>query len=175
MSTPRLRVLRAALVLPVPLVVLLALARPQPAAPGAPAPEAPAPEARRLARGHADTFAFFNEGRAQTDSGRSLFATDFFKPPPPPPTPPAPPKPAPPPPKLVAASYRGFAAFPSGAASIAYLAVDDRVVTLSPGDPVAEGWKLLSFDADSAELARDEARFTLPFNKPVKLPALPVK
>ncbi len=166
-----MRVLRAALLLPVPLVVLVALARPPAATPPpAPAPAA-APEPTRLARAHATTFAFFNEGRAQTDSGRDLFATDFFKPPPPPPPPPTPPKPAPPPPKLVEASYRGFAAFPSGAASIAYLAIDGRVLTLSPGDPVAEGWKLLSFDADSAQLARDEARFTLPFNKPVKLPA----
>jgi len=175
MSSPRLRVLRAAFVLPVPLVVLLALARPHPAAPATPAPANPAPEPALLARAHADTFAFFDEGRAQTDPGRSLFATDFFKPPPPPPAPPSPPKPPPPPPKLVSASYRGFAAFPSGAASVAYLSVDGRVVTLSPGDPVAEGWKLLSFDADAAELARDEARFRLPFNKPVSLPAKPAQ
>ena len=171
MSSARLRVLRAALLLPVPLVVLLALARPATPPPAPPAPAAPAPEPPQRARAHADTFAFFNDNRAQTDSGGSLFATDFFKPPPPPPPPPTPPKPAPPPPKLVTASYRGFAAFPSGTASIAYLSIDGRVLTLSPGEPVAEDWKLLSFDADAAELSRDDTHLRLPFNKPVSLPA----
>lgn len=170
MSSSRLRVLRAALLVPVPAFVLLALARPQAEPPAPPAPAPFAPESARLARSHADTFAFFNEGRAQTAAGRSLFATDFFKPPPPPVPPPAP-KPPPPPPKLVAAAYRGFAAFPSGAASVAYLAIEGRVVTLASGEPVAEGWKLVSFDADGAELARGDARLRLPFNKPVNLPA----
>ena len=173
MSSTRLRVLRAAILLPVPLLVLIALARPHVAPPSpAPAPT-PGPEPGRLVRAHADAFAFFNEGRAETGAAGALFATDFFKPPPPPPAPPAPPKPAPPPPKLVAASYRGFAAFPSGDSSVAYLSLDGRVVTLTPGEPVASGWKLLSFDSDSAELARDDARLSLPFNKPVNLPAPP--
>lgn len=173
MSSTRLRVLRAAFVLPIPLVALLALARPHATPPAPPAPAAPAPEPTRLARAHAATFAFFNEGRADLASGRGLFETDFFKPPPPPPAPPTPPKPAPPPPKLVAASYRGFAAFPSGDSSVAYLSLDGRVVTLAPGEPVASGWKLLSFDAEAAELSRDDARLRLPFNKPVNLPAPP--
>jgi len=175
MSSSRLRVLRAALLLPVPLVVLLALARPQPGTPPPPPAANFGPEPVRLARVHADTFAFFNEGRAQTGSVRSLFATDFFKPPPAPPAPPAPPKPAPPPPKPVSAAYRGFAAFPSGDSSVAYLAVDGRVLTLAPGQPVAAGWKLISFDAEAAELARDDARLRLPFNRPVNLPAPPSK
>lgn len=170
MSSTRLYVLRAALLLPIMLVVFFALVWPAPP-PAMPVPTSasPAPEPARLARAHAETFAFFNEGRPDLGAGRGLFATDFFKPPPPPPPPPIPPKPAPPPPKLIAATFRGFASFPSG--TVAYLSLDGRVITLAPGEPVAEGWKLLSFDSDSAELSRDDARLRLPFNKPVPLPA----
>lgn len=176
MSSARLRVTRAAILLPLPLVVLLALVwpAPSPADPGL-TPAAPPPEPARLAAVHAETFAFFNEGRASPGTGRGLFETDFFKPPPPPPPPPATPKPAPPPPKPVAVAFRGFAAFPSGVASVAYLSIGGRVVTLTPGEPVTEGWILLSFDTDSAELARDEVRLRLPFNKSVSLPAPPAK
>lgn len=171
MSSSRLRVLRAALLLPLPMVVLIALLRPHAPAPEVPLPTPPSAEPRRLTSSLEAPLEFLVTGRAQTDAGRSLFATDFFKPPPPPPTPTAPPKPAPPPPKPVSIAFRGFAAFPAGAASVAYLAIDGRVVPLAAGETVAEGWKLLSFDADAAELARDEARLRLPFNQPVNLPA----
>jgi hypothetical protein len=173
MNPARLRVVRAALLLPVPLVVLLGLSRPSPAPRAAPPTAEPAAETSVLKPDYAETFAFFDQGRASPGTGRGLFETDYFRPPPPPPPPPAPPKPAPPPPKRVLAAYRGFAAF--GANTVAYVSVDGRTVTLAPGETVAEGWKITSFDADGAELARGEETFRLAFNKPAQLPAPPAK
>ena len=172
MNTARLRVVRAALLLPVPLVVLLGLSRPAPAPRAAPPIVEPTPEPTIIHPDYAGTFAFFTESSASPGTGRGLFETDYFRPPPPPPPKPPEPKPPPPPPKLVSAAYRGFAAF--GENSVAYLSVDGRTRTLAAGETVADGWKLLSFDADGAELARGEnERLRLLFNKPASLPARP--
>lgn len=168
MNTARLRVVRAALLLPVPLVVLIALARPASAPRAAPPAATPAPEPTVIHPDYAGTFAFFTEGSASPGTGRGLFETDYFRPPPPPPKPPAP-KPAPPARKLASAAYRGFATF--GGNSVAYVSVDGRVVTLAVGEAVADGWRIDSFDADGAELARGEERLRLFFNKPASLPA----
>jgi hypothetical protein len=116
-----------------------------------------------------ETFAFFNDGRAAPSSGRGLFETDFFKPAPAPPKPVVKPPP-PPPPRNLAVVYRGLAAFPGGT-SVAYVAVDGRVLTLSAGEAVAEGWTLLEFDSAQAVLAKGQERFTLPFNRTSAVPA----
>lgn len=123
----------------------------------------------RLTAAQGEVFAFFNDGRATTGAGRGLFETDFFKPAPAPAKPA--PKPAPPPPpRNLAIVYRGLAAFPGGA-SVAYVAVDGRVLTLAEGEAVAEGWTLSAFDAERAELAKGEERITLPFNRSAAVPA----
>ncbi|MBC8011588.1 MAG: hypothetical protein H7067_16000 [Burkholderiales bacterium] len=122
---------------------------------------APAAEAPLLTATQAETFAFFNEGRAAAANGRGLFETDFFKPA-------ATPKPAPKPPaptrREFVLFYRGFAAFPDGT-RIAYLALEGRTVLLGEGGDVTDGWKLVSFDSDAAVLAKGEERVTLAFNR----------
>jgi hypothetical protein len=122
---------------------------------------APTEEARLLTAGQADTFAFFNQSRATPGSGRGLFETDFFKPPP---APPPKPKPAPPATRELGLFYRGLAAFPDGA-SVAYLAVEKNTLTFGVGDVVADGWKLASFDSEQAVLAKDDRTVVLPFNR----------
>ena len=121
----------------------------------------PVAESPLLTVAQAETFAFFNQGRAAAANGRGLFETDFFKPPPAP-------KPAPKPPaptsRELVLFYRGLAAFPDGE-RVAYLAVEGRTVTIGEGTDVADGWKLASFDADTAVLAKGEARVILPFNR----------
>lgn len=128
----------------------------------------PAPEPVRLTAAQGETFEFFNNGRAAPSSGRGLFETDFFKPAPVPPKP-VPKAPPPPPPRNLAVVYRGLAAFPGGA-SVAYVSVDGRVLTLAAGEAVAEGWTLLEFNAEQAVLAKGEERFTLPFNRSAAVP-----
>lgn len=121
-------------------------------------------EPARLTAAQGDVFEFFNDGRAAAGSGRGLFETDFFKPAPAPTALPAPvPAPAPPP-RNIALVYRGLASFPGGA-SVAYVTVDGRVLTLAPGEAVTEGWRLLEFDADKAVLAKGGERLTLSFNR----------
>jgi hypothetical protein len=121
----------------------------------------PPAESPLLTVTQAETFAFFNQGRAAAANGRGLFETDFFKPPPAP-------KPAPKPPaptsRELVLFYRGLAAFPDGE-RVAYLAFEGRTLTIGEGADVADGWKLASFDADTAVLAKGEARVILPFNR----------
>ena len=172
MNITRLRVVRAALLLPVPLLVLVALSRTVPASRATPLRFEPEPEPNIIHPDYAQTFAFFTEGSASPGTGRGLFETDFFRPPPPPPPKPPAPKPPPPPPKLVSAAYRGFASF--GGNAVAYVSVDGRTRTLTVGETVADGWKIAAFDAEAAELVRGETeRFRLSFNKPAQLPAPP--
>lgn len=126
-------------------------------------------EPGRITAAQQETFAFFNDGRAAPGSGRGLFETDFFKPAPAPPKPVAKP-PAPPAPRKFAVVYRGLAAFPGGA-SVAYVAVEGRVLTLTAGEAVAEGWTLREFDSAQAVLSKGDERFTLPFNRSSAVPA----
>jgi len=172
------RVLRASLLLSALVVGVAGLVFSRGSVPRGDAAEkiSPAPEPRRLTAAQGEVFAFFNNGRATLGSGRGLFETDFFKPAPAKPVPkavPLPPPP-PPPPRKLAVVYRGFAAFPGGV-SVAYVAVDGRVLTLAAGEAMAGGWMLLEFDAERAVLAKGEERFPLPFNRAtvVAAPAKP--
>ncbi len=134
-------------------------------------PTEPADEPRLLTPAQAETYAFFNQGRpTPAGSGRGLFETDFFKPPPP-----TPPKPKPPAPTTrdIAVVYRGLAEFPGGA-SIAYIAVEDRLFTLERGASVGHGWTLSAFDSEKAVLAKEGETVTLDFNRRATL-AVPAK
>lgn len=171
MTSAARRVFRASLLLLVLVIVVAGLVffpvvSPRSIPDGIVSPE---PEPVRLSAAQRETFEFFNNGRAAPSSGRGLFETDFFKPAPVPPKPAS--KAAPPtPPRNLAVVYRGLAAFPGGA-SVAYVAVDGRVLTLEAGEAVAEGWLLLEFNAAQAVIAKSEERFTLPFNRPAAVPA----
>ena len=132
-------------------------------------PPRPEPEPVLVTAAQGEVFAFFNDGRATTGSGRGLFETDFFKPAPAPPKP-VPKPPPPPPPRTLTVVYRGLAAFPGGV-SVAYVSVDGRVLSLAAGEAVAESWTLLEFNAEQAVLAKGKERFTLPFNRSAAVPA----
>lgn len=121
----------------------------------------PAAESPMLTATQAETFAFFNQGRATAANGRGLFETDFFKPAP---TPRPAPKPPAPTSREFVLFYRGLASFPDGA-RVAYLALEGRTVMLAEGGDVTDGWKLVSFDSEAAVLAKGEERVTLAFNR----------
>ncbi len=167
------KVLRASVLLLILAVGLVGLALSPAAATrlgsGATLAGTPETEPLRITARQADTFAFFNDGRAAIETGRGLFETDFFKPAPPPPRP-APKAAPPPPPRKIAVVYRGFASFPGGA-GLAYLAVDERVREVGLGEAVAEGWTLLEYNADQAVLVKDGQRLALPFNRATAIPA----
>jgi hypothetical protein len=130
----------------------------------------PAKEPSLLTETQTKTYWFFAQGDTGAGAGPGLFETDFFKPAP---APKPAPKPAPPATRNVALIYRGLAGFPDGS-RVAYLAVEGRTLNPAPGDEVADGWKLLSFDSEQAVLAKGDARIMLPFNRSTAL-TVPVK
>lgn len=144
-----------------------------PAPPG-PAPSGPGgaagPETSRFTAAQREAADFLDNGRAAAGTGRGLFATDFFKPPP---TPPAKPKPPAPTTREQVLFYRGLATFPDGA-RVAYLSIEGRTLTPGIGDAVIDGWKLASFDAEQAVLAKDDRTVALVFNRRATL-SVPVK
>lgn len=127
-----------------------------------------ATDAPRLSAADKATLSFFQKPSAPAKNDRSLFETDFFKPPPTPK--PAPVKVAPVPVRTVSVVYRGLVRFPNGA-NIAYLSVDGSTAALATGDPVKDGWALDTFDSDEAVLVQGEQRVSLRFNRPATLPA----
>ncbi len=166
------RLLRAAVVLALLLAGLFGLTK-------APPPLHPAPsggsgpaaeEAMRFTPAQRATADFLDNARAVAGTGRGLFETDFFKPPP---APPPKPKPAPPTTRELVLFYRGLAAFPGGG-RVAYLSIEGRTATLAEGDPVTDGWQLVAFDPEQAVLAKGEQRLILPFNRRATM-SVPVK
>lgn len=132
------------------------------AAPGVSVVNGSLAEPSLLSAAQMETHQFLHQGSAVSATGgeRGLFETDFFKPVPPPP-----PKPKPPPPasREIPLVYRGLAAFPDSG-GVAYLAVENRVLLLSIGDVVTDGWTLTSFDAIQAVMSKGEETRVLPFN-----------
>lgn len=151
----------------------LALGPRGPAAAGPNTPAVLIAEPARLGAEQTATFEFFNQDRdpAPADSGRGLFETDYFKPPP---APPPKPKPTPPTTREIPVFYRGLAAFPDGA-DVAYLAVETRLITLESGGAVVDGWILSDFNSERAIITKDEEHLALPFNQRIALtvPAQP--
>ena len=129
-----------------------------------------APEAVRFTAVQRATADFLDQGRVAAGTGRGLFETDFFKPPPVAPSKPKPPAPTT---REVVVFYRGLAAFPGGA-RVAYVALEGRLLTLAAGEGVTDGWTLADFDAERAVLAKGERTVTLAFNRRAVL-SVPVK
>ena len=172
MSTATRRILRAAVVLALLLAGLIGLTNaPRPNDPvSPPGGKSPVGEAVRFTDAQRATADFLDNARAAAGTGRGLFETDFFKPPP---APPPKPKPMPPTTRELVLFYRGLAAFPDGG-RVAYLSIEGRTVTLAAGEAVSDGWQLASFNAEQATLAKDGQTLILPFNRRVTV-SVPVK
>lgn len=172
MTAATRRILRVSAVLLLLLAGLFWLAR----APGSAVSALPtevtpqADETLRFTPAQRATADFLDKGSAVAGTGRGLFETDFFKPPPaPPPKPP----PTPPTTRELVLFYRGLASFPDGT-RVAYLSVEGRTVTLPVGEDVTDGWQLAEFGPEQAVLAKGDEKRILPFNRRATV-SVPVK